>query len=411
MSGLFHNGTVIDGTGRAFRGYVWVEEHTIRRVGAGEPPGDIPPAVERVDLAGQRILPGFIDCHVHLCLEGGPHPAGQITSESYAMTVLRAARNARLQVESGVTTVRDVGSRCCADPVGPGGISINLRRAIAEGICPGPRAVAAGSAITMTGGHSHWMGKEANGPSDVRRVVRGELKEGVDLIKFMATGGIATLTSADRFAPQLTTEEMAGGVEEARKAGKRTAAHAEGAAGIKNALAAGVDSIEHGTYLDEEAIDLMMARGVYYVPTFAVRRRIAEEGERSGVPTFILEVVKRVVDQHRRSLEKARAAGVRVAVGTDTGAPLFRHGETMKELEEMVGVGFPPMEAILAATRNAADLLGMGDLIGTVEEGKRADLLVLDGDPLTDIRVLQDRARIKAVLVDGHRVVDRLSRA
>ncbi len=217
------------------------------------------------------------------------------------------------------------------------------------------------------------------------------------------------MTSGDRFAPQLTAEEIAAGVEEARKIGTRTAAHAEGAAGIKNALRAGVDSIEHGTYLDDEALEMMLDRGVYYVPTFAIRRRIAEEGARGGVPGFILDIVKRVLDRHLQSLEKARKAGVRVALGTDAGASLFGHGESARELEDLVGAGFSPMEALRAGTAHAAELLGMQELIGTLEEGKRADLVVIDGDPLSDIRVLQDSRRIGAVLVDGQPVVDRLS--
>jgi imidazolonepropionase-like amidohydrolase len=409
MEWLLENAAVLDGTGRSFAGYVHIDGALLRRVGPGAPPAGLPPGIRRVDLAGKTVLPGMIDCHVHVCLDGGPSPAHQIGSETYAMTVLRAARNARRLVESGVTTVRDLGARCCSEPLGPGGIAVNLRRAIAEGICVGPRILSAGLAIIMTGGHSHWMGKEADGPDGVRRAVRGELKEGADVIKFMATGGIATMTSADRFAPQLTVEEMAAGVEEARKAGRRTAAHAESAVGIKNALAAGVDSIEHGTYLDDEALELMQKRSVFYAPTFAVRRRIAEEGGRAGVPSFILDLVKRVVDRHRTSLEQARAAGVRVVLATDAGASLFPHGDSAVELVELVGAGFAPTDAIRAATSHAADLLGIGDLVGTLEAGKRADLVVVDGDPLADIRVLADPRRIRAVLVDGQSVVDRMS--
>ena len=408
MDVLLENATVIDGTGRSFKGYVHVEGPLLKRVGPGAAPAEVPASVARVDLTGKTVLPGMIDCHVHVCLDGGPSPAQQISSETYAMTVLRAARNARRLVESGVTTVRDLGARCCSEPLGPGGIAFNLRRAIAEGICVGPRILSAGLAIIMTGGHSHWMGKEADGPDGVRRAVRGELKEGADVIKFMATGGIATMTSTDRFAPQLTVEEMAAGVEEARKAGRRTAAHAESAAGIKNALAAGVDSIEHGTFLDDEALDLMQKRSVFYVPTYAVRRRVADDGEHAGVPPYILDLVKRVVDRHHTSLEKARAAGVRVALGTDAGASIFPHGDSAVELLELVGAGFAPMDAIRAATSNAAELLGLGDITGTLAEGKRADLVVLDGDPLANIRVLADTRRIRAVLVDGAPVVDRM---
>jgi imidazolonepropionase-like amidohydrolase len=410
MDLLLSNATIIDGTGRVYeRGYVLIEGAVVRRIGSGAPPDAIPPKVRRVDLAGKTVFPGLIDCHVHLCLDGGPSPAHQIASETYAITLLRAARNARRQVESGVTTVRDLSSRCCSTPDGSGGVAFNVRQAIAEDICTGPRIMQAGRAICITGGHGWWFGHEADGPDEVRRAVRSELKNGAQVIKFMATGGIATITSGDRFAPQLTAEEIAAGVEEARRMGTRTAAHAEGATGIKNALKAGVDSVEHGSYLDDEALEMMLDRGVYYVPTFAVRRRIADEGAQGGVPAFILDVVKRVLDRHRESLERARKAGVRVALGTDAGASLFGHGESARELEELVGAGFSPAEALRAGTASAAELLGMQELIGTLEEGKRADLVVMDGDPLSNIRVLQDVSRIKAVLIDGRPVIDRLS--
>ena len=410
MNLLLSDAKIIDGTGRVHdRGSVWIEGAVIRRVEAGAPPDAVPPAVTRVNAAGKTVLPGLIDCHVHVCLDGGPSPAHQLASETYAMTVLRAARNAQRLIQSGVTTVRDLSSRCCSEPTGPGGVAFNLAQAIAQGICTGPRIVQAGSAICMTGGHGFWFGHEADGPEGVRQAVRSELKSRAQVIKFMATGGIATMTPGDRFAPQLTAEEMAAGVDEARKMGARTAAHAEGAAGIKNALRAGVDSIEHGTYLDDEAIEMMLGRGVYYVPTVAVRRRIAEDGARGGVPAFILDVVQRVLERHVQSLEKARKAGVRIALGTDAGASMFPHGETARELVELVGAGFAPMDALRAGTAHAAELLGLQDQIGTLEEGKRADLVVVDGDPLSDIRILQDVKRIEAVLVDGELVVDRLS--
>jgi imidazolonepropionase-like amidohydrolase len=410
MDLLLSGAKIIDGTGRIHeRGYVWIDGAVIRGVGAGAPPQTIPSGAKRVDVAGKTILPGLIDCHVHVCLDGGPSPAHQLGSESYAMTVLRAARNAQRLVRSGVTTVRDLSSRCCSEPSGPGGVAFNLAQAIAQGICTGPRILQAGSAICMTGGHGYWFGHEADGPDGVRQAVRSELKNRAQVIKFMATGGIATMTPGDRFAAQLTAEEMAAGVEEARKMGARTAAHAEGAEGIKNALRAGVDSIEHGTYLDDEALGMMLDRETYYVPTVAVRRRIAEDGARGGVPPFILDVVQRVLERHVQSLEKARKAGVRIALGTDAGASMFPHGESARELVELVAAGFSPMEALRAGTAHAAELLGMQDQIGTLEDGKRADLVVVDGDPLSDIRMLQDVNRIEAVLVDGEPVVGRLS--
>jgi imidazolonepropionase-like amidohydrolase len=397
-------GRIIDGRGgEPFVGHVVIDGERLIAVG----PGESTTGATRIDLGGRTVLPGLIDTHVHLCLDGGLSPSGQVTSETYAMTLLRATRNARRQVESGFTTVRDLGARSCLDTHGPGGIAHNLKRAIAEGICPGPRIVASGLAITITGGHSHWMGREADGADAVRKAVRVELKEGADVIKFMATGGIATQTSADRFAAQLTVEELTAGAEEARKAGRRSAAHAEGRDGILAAIRAGVDSIEHGSYLTDEAVELMKARGTVYVPTFAVRERIFREGRAAGVPEFITSQVERAIDAHAESVRRAHRAGVGIAMGTDAGASLFPHGGSAHELVAYVALGMTPMEALLSATRHAADLLGLGDRVGTLEPGKFADLLVLGGDPLADIRCLVAQEAVRLVLVGGAPVVDR----
>jgi imidazolonepropionase-like amidohydrolase len=398
------NGQIIDGRGAAFRGHVVVSGDRIAAAGAGDAP---PAGARRIDLRGRTVLPGLIDAHVHLCLDGGVSPAAQVTGETYAMTLLRAARNARRQLEAGVTTVRDLGARSCLEPLGPGGVAYNLRQAIADGICPGPRILTAGLAITITGGHSHWMGREADGADAVRKAVRTELREGADVVKFIATGGIATRTAADRFAPQLSQEEIAAGVAEARNAGRRTAAHAEGREGILNALRAGVDSIEHGSYLTDEAIELMRARGAAYVPTLAVRERIFTDGRAAAVPEFIQAEVERAFESHRESVRRAHAAGVTVAMGTDVGATIFPHGDSAHELTAYVRVGLSPMEALLTATRNAADLLGVSDRLGTLEPGKLADLIVVDGDPLADIAVLTRPGAVRLVLLGGIAALDR----
>jgi imidazolonepropionase-like amidohydrolase len=401
------NAQIVDGRGGAsFRGHVVVDGDRITATGPGGPPAGLP----SIDLGGRSLLPGLIDTHVHLCLDGGVSPAAQVTSETYAMTLLRAARNARRQVESGFTTVRDLGARSCLDAYGPGGIAHNLKRAIALGLCPGPRILASGLAITITGGHSHWMGREADGADAVRQAVRLELKEGADVVKFMATGGIATQTSADRFAPQLTPAELSAGVEEARKAGRRTAAHAEGRDGILNAVRAGVDSIEHGSYLTDEAVELMKRQGTVYVPTYAVRERIVREGRGAGVPEFITSQVDRAIEAHGESVRRAHRAGLPIVMGTDAGASLFPHGGSAHELAAYVGLGLTPAEALVTATRHAADLLGLGDRLGTLEPGKLADLVVVDGDPLADIRALLVPEAVRLVLIGGVAVVDRDAR-
>jgi len=403
MAIALSNGLIIDCRSQAFVGHVVADGERIVAVGPGEPP----PGPGRIDLGGGAVLPGLIDTHVHLCLDGGVSPAAQVTSETYAMTLLRAARNARRQIESGFTTVRDLGARSCLDAYGAGGIAYNLKHAIADGLCAGPRILASGLAITVTGGHSHWMGREADGADAVRKAVRLELKEGADVVKFMATGGIATQTSADRFAAQLTLDELTAGVSEARRAGRRTAAHAEGPDGILNAIRAGVDSIEHGSYLTEQAVELMKRQGTVYVPTYAVRERLFREGRGAGVPEFIVGQVERAIEAHTESVRRAHRAGLAVAMGTDAGASLFPHGQSACELARYVELGFTPMEALLTATRNAAELLGVGDRLGTLEPGKLADLIVVDGDPLRDIGVLSQPSAIRLVLIGGAAVVDR----
>jgi imidazolonepropionase-like amidohydrolase len=403
MSIALNNGRIVDGRGGVFVGHIVVEGDRIAAVGWG----DAPAGVRRIELGGRSVLPGLIDTHVHLCLDGGVSPAAQISSETYAMTLLRAAQNSRRQIESGVTTVRDLGARSCLDPSGPGGIAYNLKQAIAAGVCPGPRIVASGLAITITGGHSHWMGRQADGADAVRVAVRAELKEGADLVKFMATGGIATQTSGDRFAAQLSREELAAGVAEARKAGRKAAAHAEGHEGIMNALVAGVDSIEHGSCLSDEAVDLMARQKTVYVPTFAVRDRIVKEGRGAGVPDFIQTQVERAIETHAASVQRAHRAGITVAMGTDAGATIFPHGQSAQELAAYVRLGFSPMEALVTATRNAAELLGLGDHLGTIEATKLADLIVVDGDPLADIAILTQPSALRLVLIGGISVLDR----
>jgi len=233
------------------------------------------------------------------------------------------------------------------------------------------------------------------------------LKEGADVVKFMATGGIATQTSADRFAAQLTPEELTAGVAEARKAGRRTAAHAEGRDGILNAIRAGVDSIEHGSHLTDQAVELMKRQGTVYVPTYAVRERLFREGRGAGVPEFIVGQVERAFEAHTESVRRAHRAGLAVALGTDAGASLFPHGQSAGELARYVELGFTPMEALVTATRNAAELLGVGDRLGTLEPGKLADLIVVDGNPLEHIAALSGPSAIRLVLIGGAAVVDR----
>ena len=356
----------------------------------GTPPADTAPS-DILDLSGKTVLPGLINCHMHILLDASPDPDAAVRREPLAYLTLQAARRAREMVRAGITTARDMGGTEHAD--------IALKRAIAEGTIEGPRLLVSGKCVTMTGGHGWRMGREADGPVEVRKAAREQIKAGADLIKMMATGGVMT-PGVEPGAAQFTFEELQAGVEEAHKAGRRAASHAQGAIGVKNALRAGIDSIEHGIYLDEEAIDLFLKMGAYLVPTLAAPHFILKGGLAAGIPAYAVEKTKRVAEAHRRSVEMARRAGVKIAAGNDAGTPLNPHADLVTELELMIGVGFTPMEALTSATRAAADLLGLSD-VGTIEVDKRADLIILEQDPLSDLSALR---HVNLVFKEGKQV-------
>ena len=361
----------------------------------------VPRGAETPDVRGMAVLPGLIDCHVHLCLGAEADVVRTIEQEAPALTTLKASQFARQTVEAGFTTVRDVG---CRDHS-----IFALKQAIADGLLPGPRIVAAGRAICMTGGHARFIGREADGPVEVVTAVREQLAAGAEVIKFIASGGVLTPgTSPD--CAQMTPEELAAGMSEARRAGRRVAAHAHGADGMKNAIKAGTHSIEHATLMDEEAAGLMREYGVFMVPTLSALATTAACGLACGIPESALTKAKSMQARHEASFKKAARAGIKVALGTDAGTPFNYHGENAQELERMVALGMTPMEAIVAATSAAAALLGFSHTLGTIEPGKDADLLVIDGHPLKRVAVLRDRDKLHGVMQAGRFVSGPLSR-
>ncbi len=392
MAVIFRKALIVDGKGGLpERGFIVVERDRIARVGKGDDPG-AKNGHEIVDLEGRMILPGMIDCHVHFTIDGGADPVQSLRKESGQWVMLKAARNAHLTLAAGVTTVRDLGS--------PDGVTVSLRDAINSGIAVGPRMVCCNQAICITGGQGWEFSRQADGPDDVRRAVREQARAGANVIKLMATGGVMT-PGVDPGAAQFTYEELRAGVEEAHKAGRKTAAHAQGNEGIKNSLRAGIDTIEHGIFLDDEAINLLVEKKAVLVPTLSAPFNIMEKGEKSGIPAFVIEKTARVKDAHIASAKKAYQARIPIAAGADAGTPFNGHGENLKELELLVGIGLSPMEAIVSATRIASEAVGLSHQIGTIEEGKLADLLVVEGDPLKDIKVLQNRNGIVAIMKDG----------
>lgn len=392
---------------RAARVFDGVSEHAIEdgavlveggRILSVGPAADLPTGTKITDLGDVTLLPGLIDAHVHLVWSASAEPHEVVERESRALTALRCANNAALHLRAGVTTVRDVGAT--------DGLSIDVARAVGLGVIPGPRVIAAGRAIAMTGGHGWFLGREADGAEAVRHAVRSELKAGATCIKLMASGGVYG-HAEEPGSPQLTVEEMRAGVEEAHKAGRKVAAHAYSIEAIGNALDAGVDSIEHGSFIDRDTAGRMRESGTYLVPTMSVYRAMSERGPELGAPEYIRRKTAEVLEASREAFRLALEAGVPVAAGTDCGAPGHPHGTLPEELMLMVESGASPIQALRFGTSAAADLLGLGDEVGSLEPGKRADLLAVDGDPTSEILALRD---VRMVLRDGSGVEGRYSR-
>jgi imidazolonepropionase-like amidohydrolase len=374
---------------------VLIEGERITAVGARL---NVPAGFEVVDLGGATLLPGLIDCHTHIT---GGDPADYYESlfrKSPIDYAVRAHVYARRTLEAGFTTVRDVGAGELID--------VALRRAIDEGLVPGPRMQVATLALGSTGGHNDLVGFSpylrfgqlrgiADGVNEIRSLVRFEIKNGADLIKLIAGAGVMT-EEESAGAPQYTEAEMAAAVDEARMWGKRVAAHAHGAEAIQRAVRAGVASIEHGSLIDDEGIRLMKERGTYLVADIYNDDYILTEYRRLNYPEKILEKERQIGRLQRENFRKAVLAGVKVAFGTDAG--VYPHGWNAKQFAHMVRWGLTPMQAIRAATVNAADLMGWSDRVGRLAPGLYADLIAVEGDPLRDVTELE---RVTFVMKGG----------
>lgn len=365
---------------------------------AGYTPG---PGDEVIDLAGKFVLPGLIDTHVHLGFAG--HTSLVEVTEPPELVAMKALRNAHLDLLGGFTTVRDEGYPTitgCA----------HLRDLINAGVFPGPRIFLSTMYITQTAGHidlrrpNETLGFDpyrplniADSPDQVRAAARLMLKYGADQIKVLVTGGV--LSPGNEPGEQnMSLEEIRAAVEVAAMHGKITSAHAHGTAGIRAAVLAGVSVVEHCTLVDADTVKLMLEQGTAIVPTFNVLKVVAEKGPAAGIPDFAVRKAAALVGSHRANIKRAYDAGVRILFGTDCGTPLTPHGTQAVEFEQMVGAGIPPADALLGATRYAAELLRWDDRVGTVAAGKLADLVAVDGDPLEDIGVLKN---VAFVMKDG----------
>jgi imidazolonepropionase-like amidohydrolase len=385
---VLSGGTVVDADGERTADVV-VDDGQITAVGSGHGAED----ATTIDAEGLVVTPGLVDAHVHLALDGRADTTS-LAADAETMLAYRAADHLREAVRAGVTTVRDLG--------GPPTLAVDARDAVEAGVVQGPRVVPAGANITMTGGHGHHIGGcEVDGTAEARKAARRQLKHGAEALKCMATGGVLT-EGAQTGAPELTRAEMRAVVEVGEAANVPVAAHAHGREGIENAVRAGVDSVEHGTFMDRETAELMADRETYWVPTTRALVGIDEGGVEGGIPEWAVEKNSAAVDDHRESFALALEAGVPTAMGTDAGTPFNYHADAAEELELMVERGFSSRRALEAATTDAADLLGLDD-VGLVSEDYRADLLVLDASPLEDVTAWQ---RPRAVVADGLLVRD-----
>jgi imidazolonepropionase-like amidohydrolase len=396
---LFSGATIVDGTGAdPAVADLAVEDDRIVEVGPGLD-GD-----ERVDLTGKALLPGLFDCHTHVTLSTIDQNRNAQTPFSYRFYQAMANLEATLRI--GITSVRDAG-----------GADLGIKQAVADGLIGGPRMQISLSMVSQTGGHGDpWTASGAelqffprhpgvpdtivDGPDEMRRTVRALVRMGADVIKVAVSGGVLSPRDKPTHA-HFRQAELDVLVEEATAAGIFVMAHAQATPGIKNGIRAGIRSIDHGIYLDDEAIQMMLDRGTWLVPTLVAPRGVIDAAEAgSAIPPQAVAKAREVAEIHRASFAKAVAAGVKVAMGTDSG--VTPHGDNLRELALMVDGGMTPMQALVATTSSAAELMGVEGELGTLEPGKRADLVVVDGDPL-DVATL-DR-RISAVYQDGVKVV------
>lgn len=409
-------GLLIDGTGApaARQQALIIEGSCIAWLGPQDqmPP---PPAGHDstpLDAGGATALPGLIDAHVHLQSPSAgsdpPDDAQSLFSHKFfdpaGITVLRMARNAQLALAAGITTLRDCGSR--------DGLARQVRDAIDQGLLVGPRILAAGQVITTTAGHCYLMGHEADSADEMRKAIRSEVKAGSDFIKVMATGGFGTPGSSPK-KPQYSAAELRAAVEDAHRLGKRVAAHVYGPEGIRNCVEAGVDSLEHCSWLTEEDVSYgtgydagvvaeMAARGLYVAAAFGIGERAKRQRARTrGEAALQRYLYER--SAHCQSFRQMLAAGVSLCVGTDAGSGInWRIDAIATNLADFVELlGLSPLAALQTLTRNPAQMMGLGDRVGTLEAGKEADLILVDGDPLRDPRALE---RVRLVVRAGRLV-------
>lgn len=400
---LIHAGSAFTGTSDRLQKNVTliIEENKIKAVKTGFVAGEKGDTV--VDLKNATVMPGLMDMHVHLSSQhGGPQTYLERFSLNEADYALRAANYAAITLQSGFTTVRNLGDSYNE--------TIALRNAISKGYAEGPRIYTVGKSIATTGGHAdpsngmaHLLRPDVgpkqgvvNGETEAREAVRTRYQDGADLIKITATGGVLSVAKSGQ-NPQFMTDELEAIVDTAKDYGMTVAVHAHGKEGMKRAISAGVDSIEHGTYMDDEIRELMKANGTYYVPTILAGKFVADKAKIDGFfPELVRPKAAAIGPLIQETFKKAHKAGVKIAFGTDSG--VSAHGDNAQEFSLMVEAGMAPADALLSATKNSAELLGIGDILGTLEPGKLADIVAVEGNPLDNIALMES---VSFVMKDG----------
>ncbi len=399
---LIQNGTLIDGTGDqpVNNAAILIKNNIIEYVGVEDSINLPKTKIRKIDADGGYMLPGFIDSHLHLMSNGFKFEDTMYTPLS--LYFYKAVENMRLTIDAGVTTVRDAG---LAD--------YGAKMAVDQGFLLGPRMQISVTPLSITGGHFDFWLKSGfdmktsypghpdsicDGIDGVQRKVREVLRAGADVVKVMVTGGVMSANDQPEFT-QFTVDELKIIVREAGYRNIKTMAHAHGVGGIKNAIKAGIHSIEHGTYLDQESIAMMRDNGTYLVPTLLVMKINRELAESGSMPAYGIEDALRIEDIHRRNIKKAYKAGVTISMGTDSG--VIKHGLNLQELSLLCDAGMKPMEAILSGTKVASECLGWQDKVGTIEPGKLADIIITKSNPLKNIESLGNPNNIEVVIKDG----------
>lgn len=367
--------------------YMTVENGLIQKVGQVT---ELNEAVKRgaVDLTGKTIMPGMFNSHIHALSSPIAAPES-LNYETSGMFALRGLRHLQQHLASGVTFVRDMNGRKLAE--------VDLKNALKLGLYEAPNYFISRQCLCMTGGHGSNTGRECDGPYDCMKAAREQIKGGADFVKIMATGGVNSDTRPE--FSQLNLEEMAAAITEAHRAGKKTATHAHGKAGIKTAVLAGIDSVEHGSYIDDECIDLMLERGTALCPTLSTHYFTEKFGVAAGIAPWKIEKGKRAAEAQHIGLEKAWKAGIPISIGTDAGTPYNPHWGTYMEFVLFVeDMGFDPLDTIVAGTIQSARICGVAEWTGSITPGKHADFIVLKENPVKNIRTLGE---VEKVYKDG----------